>query len=415
MWILLAMIAIMPFEINPYLKISKSFLGVFPDFTMIKLLGLIGLGWVVLELVGGRERLRLFEERQTRAFFVFLSIVTFASIASGAGLTSLTRLLSIVFFLPLTLTAVRTEGNLRLALKASALIMILTFPYAYRQVIRFGGRLGVGFYEPNYLALALLLLLPLPFVFARQESTGWKRKLWMAGMGVLLLELVLTGSRGAFLGLLVILLLLAFRLMKRPMLALGGMACLLLMIFAFPTNLGHRLLASSIDTDIQDTGIRVSNETRFRVLDAGLRMIQANPLTGVGLGNFKPSALAYGAEVDKIAHNTYLELAAELGLPALAAFLWLLHVTFASLRRAGRLAVSAGRHDLAELATVIRTGLAGYLVSAAFLSAEFEKFFWVVVFLSICLERIVAGLSKEAEAEPALNQIRERRLAWRVW
>jgi hypothetical protein len=48
MWILLGMILVMPFEKNPYLKLSSSFLGLFPDFTMIKLLGLVGLVLTIL-------------------------------------------------------------------------------------------------------------------------------------------------------------------------------------------------------------------------------------------------------------------------------------------------------------------------------------------------------------------------------
>ena len=41
MWLLLAMIFIMPFEANPYLYLAPNVLGVFPDFTVIKLLGLL--------------------------------------------------------------------------------------------------------------------------------------------------------------------------------------------------------------------------------------------------------------------------------------------------------------------------------------------------------------------------------------
>ncbi len=41
MWILLLMIAVMPFEMNPYLTISQSFLGLLPNFTVIKLLGIV--------------------------------------------------------------------------------------------------------------------------------------------------------------------------------------------------------------------------------------------------------------------------------------------------------------------------------------------------------------------------------------
>ncbi len=414
MWILLAMIAIMPFEQNPYLYISESFLGVFPDFTMIKLLGLVGLGWAVFEAMTGRVRLGLLESSQGRAFFLFLVSVVFAGIIGGAGLRPLTRLISIICFFPLVLAVVQAERNLRLALGAAGSIMILTFPYGYRQVLRFGGRYGVGLYETNYLALALVLVLPITFVLSRLTTTGWRRMFWTAGTGILLLEIILTGSRGGFLGLLVISTLISIRFLKQRALAFVVLTCLLIITIVFPTTLGYRLRASGLDSDVQDAGTRASDETRLEVLKAGLRMIQANPLTGVGLGNFKPSTTAYGAQSSVIAHNTYLQIAAELGLPALMAFMWLLSVTYVSLTRSQHLAASVDRPDLANLAIAMRVGLTGWMISAFFLSAEFEKFFWLMVFLSICLERIVVNVAQDAEPNPVPEDTRELPLAWPI-
>ena len=48
MWLLLAMIMIMPYEANPYLYLGANLLGVFPDFTVIKALGLLGFAWAQL-------------------------------------------------------------------------------------------------------------------------------------------------------------------------------------------------------------------------------------------------------------------------------------------------------------------------------------------------------------------------------
>jgi O-antigen ligase len=96
-------------------------------------------------------------------------------------------------------------------------------------------------------------------------------------------------------------------------------------------------------------------------------------------------------EGPNLAHNTYIELAAELGLPALAAFLFLIWRTFRSLRRAERRAVAAGRETVARTAIAFQASLVGYLVGAFFLSAQYENFFWLIVFLSVCIERIAAS------------------------
>ncbi len=403
MWIVLLMIFLTPFSQNPHLSVADSFLGIIPKFTMIKLIGLIGLGYSLLVLTGGRTKLRLLGSSQGRVFWVFVMTVIFSSIVNGATAIAASRLLAIIFFLPIVLAAVRAETDLRLALKAAAACMILLFPYAYRQMLRFGGRYGVGLYDSNYLALALLLFFPVCLVLARQELRPWKRKWWIVGMWIILLQIILTGSRGGFLGLLVIVLLLSFQLIRRRVSALAGFACLLCLPFILHTTLASRIRSSSLSSGVavENTGAKASMELRMQILKVGLQMVQENPFFGVGLGRFKETVDSYNVDEAKIAHNTYLELAAELGLPALGAFLWLLWITFSSLRRSRHIAVSVGRSDLAELATAIQIGLTGYLVSATFLSAEFEKFFWLVVFLTICFERI---LREQAEKTTGSRQ-----------
>ena len=409
MWILLVMIFLMPFEANPHLLISDSFLGLFPRFTAIKLVGLIGLAWSVFSALASGARVGLLDSKQVKVFLVFLGIVASVSIVNGAALMTVTRLLAIVCLLPLVLIAVRTEADLWRTLKACVLVMILVFPYAYRQMLRFGGRLGVGLYETNYLALILVLLIPLAFVFFRQERVAWKRSLWLAGMGVLLLELVLTASRGGFIALLVGGGLLCLRLLKRPVLALSGMSCLLfVLLVVVPNPLAERLLASGSSLGAADGGVAASNRERVATIRAGMRMIRAHPLTGVGLGKFKDNFEAYGEERPHIAHNTYVELGAELGLPALAAFLLLAYVTDRSLRRSQRLARAARNVRLRDLAIGLQAGLAAFLVGAVFLSAQYEKFFWLVLFLSIRMEWL-ARRQAVARPQPILEQ---RELAW---
>ena len=65
-------------------------------------------------------------------------------------------------------------------------------------------------------------------------------------------------------------------------------------------------------------------------------MIKDHPLTGIGLDNFKPLVTRYegrGGELEKIAHNTYIEIAAEMGIPSLLVFLAILFSVFRTLER----------------------------------------------------------------------------------
>src|SRR5207245_9423336 len=68
MWLLAFMILIMPYEANPYLYIAPNLLGVFPDFTVIKLLGLVGFAWASMRLAGGHPHSALLTSRPATLF-----------------------------------------------------------------------------------------------------------------------------------------------------------------------------------------------------------------------------------------------------------------------------------------------------------------------------------------------------------
>jgi O-antigen ligase len=398
-WILLLMIAAMPFELNPYLYLGDNFLGVLPRFTVVKLLGLVGLFWSGVQLLTGRAALSDLDSSQARAFALFMATIFVGGVASGAGGLAVTRLVAIVGLLALITTTVRSEGDLKRVVLTCAALMVAVFPYALRQMYRFGGRLGVGLHETNYFALVLALLLPLPFVLAR-KSKGLRRAVWLGATAVITLQLVLTGSRGGFLALLITCTVLALRVARMRIATLAGSAIVtLVLLFTIPNPLSHRLLASGLSEDVEDGGVEASTRKRLAVLRGGLQMLATHPISGVGLGSYKQELPKY---VDlgrpQIAHNTYLELAVELGFPALIAFALVIVATLRSLERSARLAGDVGRHDLRELALALQAGLTGYLVGAFFLSAQYEKFFWFVMFLSICLERIVRRKARQVRS-----------------
>lgn len=403
MWILIAMLCVMPFETNPYLLLSHNLLGLIPNFTVIKLLGLIGVVWSMIEVGAGRLRLRLLDNAQARSFLIFLGFAILSAAVSGGGGLVVNRLLAIVLLLPLMLSVVRHEDALLRTLRTMPLVMILVFPYAYRQMGRFGGRLGVGLYEANYFALSLLLVAPLAFALAVQEKRWPWRVFWATGVVILLVMIVLTGSRGGFVGLLVALPLAAVRLTRRPVVSLGGLGALMVvLLLVMPNPLLSRLQSSSFVSDEGEGegGVRISDDSRWNAFLAAVRMTRDYPITGVGLGNYAPLSTRYAADLPKeqIAHNMYVEVSAELGIPALIAFLAILGTSVFSLGRAARFARAAGRAPLATQITALQVGLIGYLVSCGFLSAQYEKFLWLALFLSICAERITRRLLRAARA-----------------
>src|SRR5688572_16833133 len=190
--ILVLMIAIMPFEFNPYLVLAHSVLG-FPQFTAIKLLGLIGLGWAAMELASGRASLRMAEAPQLRAFGLYIAIAMVSGLTRASGLLVVSNFLSVIALMPIVLVAVTDEEKLRTVIKACVLTMMVVYVYAVRQMGRYDGPLGVGLNDVNYFALMVAIILPLPFAYAGTAATRRSRILWSLGGIVLIAEIIQTG------------------------------------------------------------------------------------------------------------------------------------------------------------------------------------------------------------------------------
>jgi putative inorganic carbon (HCO3(-)) transporter len=404
MWLLLAMIMIMPYEASPYFYLADNLLGVFPDFTVIKALGLLGFAWAALRLAAGDPAARLLGSRPAQLFVVFLAVIAVVALAHGTGFQyAISRFLGFLVFLPFVIVAVRSQRDLGRVLATMVLSYIVVFPYAVRQMIRFGERLGVGLYETNYLATILVLLVPMAFVLASQEPRPLRRAFWTGGGLLLVLMVFLTSSRGGFVGLLAAGMVFVYR---RRGLA-GALAVLMLLLggaLLLPTDLGSRALATIFrDGGDLPPGLEASNRAHVALFWAGLRMIGDSPLLGVGPLNFKSLSTLYtGLSQGNIAHNTFLEIAAEFGLPALAVFLLMLAATFRTLGGATRLTGSPEARQLAGWAEGLRAGLAGFLVGGCFISAQYEKFLWLSVFVTIVLGACAAQRAVlDATVEPA--------------
>ncbi|HSS49852.1 MAG TPA: O-antigen ligase family protein, partial [Thermoanaerobaculia bacterium] len=159
------------------------------------------------------------------------------------------------------------------------------------------------------------LLLVASMVYARRWRSLWR---WGA---LLLINAALLGSytRNAWVGLMVALAVLA--LIRAPRLLLAFAPAAVIFIVLAPVPLLHRVTSIFNPRDI-------SNYDRLCMLEAGLTMVRESPVFGIGPDVVRhryalyraPSAPRYNVPH---LHNSLLQIAAERGLPALAAYLGL--------------------------------------------------------------------------------------------
>jgi putative inorganic carbon (HCO3(-)) transporter len=184
-------------------------------------------------------------------------------------------------------------------------------------------RLGFPMDHPNTAGYVLSMTIPLAAVLVLGR-TGWVRGLSAASCAVQIFGLILTYSRGAWLGWAgAMLFMVAISKRWKAMLSILSIP---LLLFIFVEPLRDRAL--TVANPAADPAI----SERVRLMTDALRLGAENPIFGIGYGRGRlKEALRHeyqGSVNEKNpiwhTHNVYIELFAETGLLGLGAFLWLL-------------------------------------------------------------------------------------------
>jgi O-antigen ligase len=151
---------------------------------------------------------------------------------------------------------------------------------------------------------------------------------------------------------------------------------------------------------------------RSDVWTVGWRMVEDEPLRGVGAGNFPNSSIHYllepGAilrddfivDTPKVAHNMYLEVLAELGIPGLAMFVLILGFSLGCTLRAMGAFRDGGDAQLEIVARALFVALVGLLAADFFGSRQFSKQLWLLLALGPALLAIARAQASRAPSQP---------------
>jgi O-antigen ligase len=139
---------------------------------------------------------------------------------------------------------------------------------------------------------------------------------------------------------------------------------------------------------------------RFDSWRVSLRIINDHPLFGVGPRNMTEVFDRYlNTGNVRVSHNSFLQMAVDGGLPALALFLGLMSLSWLRLRRArGILKDHAPDSPLIAYSHGLEIALVGYVVSANFLSRHDLELIYEIFALATSFRLIASGVEREAEA-----------------
>jgi O-antigen ligase len=276
---------------------------------------------------------------------------------------------------------------------------------ASEQALRFIG--GVG--DPNELAAVLLPGIALSAgAIAALRGSPALRCLAGVALAISLLAFLLTSSRGGLIGLIVgLLVAVMFAGRWRPAAVLGVLVLVIsaLTFFAAYASTGEqsRILAPT-------AGEGRAQESRLTLWQVGWRMVEANPIKGVGVGNYQPASVDYVLEpgesqrsdavidANQPAHNTYLHILAELGVIGFSLFAGVLIFSVACTVRAARVFRDLGDVAMEIMARTLVAGQCGMLAAIFFFSAQSVNKIWLVLALGPALLSVARGRRPVASA-----------------
>lgn len=245
--------------------------------------------------------------------------------------------------------------------------------------------------NPNLVARTLGIgLLMAPYVLGQLKQRRW-RWLVILGAAVLVVAVVLTGSRGAWVGLIAAVgftwLLVRSKLVKLRTLAIASVALVVGIMALYSGGIIDDYMIQRILTvpNVQATG---GWSGRTRIWQIGWEMVKDDPLVGVGLGNFPTRFDEYidvAGQTGLVSsgrdpHSLFLSIQAEVGIVGMFLFLCIVFVIFKRLARVrGDPRAILG---ILLLAFTLFTGVSGTI--------QYMKFYWLAFGLAAVIPGVIA-------------------------
>lgn len=299
--------------------------------------------------------------------------------------------------------------------------LLVAFVYAALYAITHEG-FGPGWQDENYAAALMSMAFPFAYFSIFVARRMLTKVALVAAAGLFVAAVVVSFSRGGFLGMGAVFLYCVIRSPKRWVLFLiAPVLAVAILAFATPKYW------SEMET-ISDPREKTA-QLRLDLWEIALRMFKANPLTGVGPANFVWNVGDYQSEeqfvryrrsleASAVTHSLYFELLAELGLLGTILFGATLYSNYADIRfvarktredhaGGGALASEVRRARYYERA--ITGSFLGVLVCAATVSMLYYSHVWILTAMAVSLKEVTRELldRREAESEPAAPPARQ--------
>lgn len=387
---------------NPH-RLSWGFAADFPFAMLIALATMTGILFM-------REEKRISWTRESVLLVIFIlwmCVSTLFALHHEAAMEQLSKVLKIQLMTFITLMLMKDKFRIEMLVWIIALSLgfygvkggIFTMTTGGSYHVR--GPNGTFIGGNNEIGLALIMTVPLMRYLHLQAKQRWLKWGLAAAMGLTIVAILGTQSRGALVGLVVMGLMLIWKTRKRFILLLV-LGPVLYTGFQFMPESWHARM-DTIQTYEQDQ----SAMGRINSWHFAFNLAKDRPLIGAGYHAFTPDLFArYAPDPEDVhdAHSIYFEILGEHGFVGLALFLLLGWFAWRSCSVAAKQArPHPERQWIADLAAMLQVSLVGYAACGAFLGLAYFDFYYHLIALVVLVKIQSQMLAQQAvvpEAPP---------------
>ncbi len=393
--LLLGLIVLVTALLNPFVGLLLALINIFSGFVAgfelaggyMALVALTSVAWLFHKLTTDDLSLQICQRQ-----FLFIALLLSAMLLSvpfaldrKVGLIKLIDYVKLFVLWILIQNIIRTRKQFKLTIVVIISALVISFVYGIYSF--FIGTVNLSSFKvatevvqriqgvnsnPNSLGASLVVFTPIPFLFFFAEKKNWKRSLSLVLFAIFLIATVLTFSRGAIVSLAFVILIIVIKKRHHRAVLWGSLISCIIILILIPSSLWERF------EFVAHLRGEASARWRFKLFLGALNYFIENPFLGIGLGNFIQEAIRIIPK-HQVAHNMYLEIAAETGLLGLIAFLGLIWTTINYLEESRLMFKKSGQTALSLTAESLKIGFFGFLISAFFLSLQADTLFWAQI------------------------------------
>ena len=247
----------------------------------------------------------------------------------------------------------------------------------YRVSVDVGGMFG----NPNDLALHLVTMTPIAIGLGIAAKRIWLKALYFIMATFFVGATMVTYSRGGFLGLLAVSILLSWKLGRNNRLKIIAIFAVvgILVLLVAPGNYGLRMLSIFVP-GLDPVG---SSNQRKDLLWRSILVTLRNPW-GIGIGNF-PIVGIRNLET----HNAYTQVSSEIGVLGLAAYVTFMVSPFRKLSAIERLLLEKSELNWYYYVSIgLQGSILGFMVASFFGPVAYNWFIYYIIAYAVAFRRI---------------------------